>query len=182
MNKQKYLLKIIFILTVLCFNSCSRSNNLNIEHKAELVNQENIVGTWLFVKSTDKLNKTVDYFIQDYPGPDGNEIKVSSKGPNWLINQDGVYTKTFIVNDEIHEDVGHWKWISNNEIEFVMTIAQNSDQAYLIRETQKLLNKEWDTDAEGNYLDASSNKIIQLNENEMKVDYRNKYILHYQKQ
>ena len=63
-----------------------------------------------------------------------------------------------------------------------MVIPKNSRQGKMIIQTQKLLpNKKWKKDGNGNFLDASSDKIIQLTENEMMIEYEKDYLLIYKK-
>ncbi len=63
-----------------------------------------------------------------------------------------------------------------------MVIPKNSRQGKLIVQTQKILpSKKWLKDENGNFLDASSDKIIELTKNEMKVKYEKDYILIYKK-
>jgi len=62
-----------------------------------------------------------------------------------------------------------------------MVIEKDSRQGNVIKQTQELLGKKWRTDSKGNYLDASSDKIVLLTENEMRVEYHKKYVLVYRK-
>ncbi|MBK6989029.1 MAG: hypothetical protein IPH33_12845 [Bacteroidetes bacterium] len=62
-----------------------------------------------------------------------------------------------------------------------MVIEKDSRQGNMIKQTQELLGKKWRTDSNGNYLDASNDKIVLLTENEMRVEYHKKYVLVYRK-
>jgi len=63
-----------------------------------------------------------------------------------------------------------------------MVIPKNSRQGRLIIQPQKILpNKKWRKDKDGNFLDSSSDLIIELTETEMKVEYKKDYLLVYKK-
>lgn len=144
--------------------------------ETELKN-ENIIGKWNYIKTVDKNNEVVKYVYRTYPN--GEKMKIVASGPNITLNSDGTYKKKFT---EENTDSGKWKIISENEIEYIMVIPKNSRQGKMIIQTQKLLpNKKWKKDGNGNFLDASSDKIIQLTENEMMIEYEKDYLLIYKK-
>ncbi|MGK0448969.1 MAG: hypothetical protein ACJA2M_002771, partial [Polaribacter sp.] len=118
------------------------------------------------------------FFIQDYKGPDGKEIKIVANGPDITINKDYSYVKRFT---EVNSDNGIWKLISENEIEFEMLIPKDSRQGNMIIQTQKLLGKEWRTDKNGNFLDASTDKILSIDKDRMTIEHEGKYILIYKR-
>ncbi|MFC6095535.1 hypothetical protein ACFPVY_02665 [Flavobacterium qiangtangense] len=82
---------------------------------------------------------------------------------------------------EINSEIGNWKLLSNNMIIYKMIIRKNSKNAQLINGTQKLLDVKWDLDKDGNYINTSTDEIISINEDEMRIKYEKKYILIYNK-
>jgi hypothetical protein len=157
---------------------CFKSFNLN----AQTVKNENtdhiLVGKWAFVKAVDINNVEVKYLTKDYKGPDGKEIPIVATGPDITINSDHTYVKKFT---SVNSDIGHWKLVSNDEIEYEMVILKDSRQGNLIRQMQALYGKKWRTDSDGNFLDSSTDKLVSLTEDEMKVRYESKYVLIYKK-
>jgi antitoxin component YwqK of YwqJK toxin-antitoxin module len=156
-------------------------------HEKDFSNQENklkfkklerlIIGKWEYIKTIDKENNPIQHTIRKYPN--GEEMKIIASGPDITINKDGTYKKKFTENNT---DYGNWKFISEKEIEYEMFIPRNSRQGKLIIQTQKLLpNKKWKQDENGNFLDSSTDKIIEMTENEMKVEYEKDYVLIYKK-
>lgn len=137
-----------------------------------------LIGEWVFVKTLDSNNNEVKYVTQDYKGPDGRDIQIVANGPDITINVDHTYFKKFT---DIYSDKGTWKLISNNEVVYEMIIEKDSRQGNMIQQTQILLGKKWRTDSKGNYLDASTDKIVLLTDNEMRVEYHKKYVLVYRK-
>ena len=137
-----------------------------------------LIGQWVFVKTLDANNNEVKYVTQDYKGPDGSDIQIVANGSDITINADHTYVKIFT---DVNSDKGNWRLISNNEIVYEMVIEKDSRQGNMIKQTQELLGKKWRTDSNGNYLDASTDKIILLTENEMRVEYHKKYVLVYRK-
>lgn len=137
-----------------------------------------LIGKWTFIQAVNKENKKVDYFVQDYKGFEGKEIKVIANGPEIIINKDHSYLKKFT---EENSDIGTWEIITKNEIQFEIIIPMDSPQGKMILQTQKMLNKKWEEDTKGNFIDLSTDKIIIINETEMKIDYRNKYTLIYKR-
>jgi hypothetical protein len=107
------------ILSFLCFTSFNLKAQTNNKFDKTAI-EKSLIGKWIFVEAVDKDNKKVDYFIQDYKGPDGKEIKIVASGPDVTINKDYSYVKKFT---EVNSDKGTWKLISENEIEFEMPIS-----------------------------------------------------------
>ena len=138
-----------------------------------------LIGHWVFVQTLDENNNDVEYVTQDYKGPDGSDIKIVANGPDITINADQTYVKKF--TDE-NSDQGKWRLLANNEVEYEMVIEKDSRQGDMIKQTQELFGKKWRTDSKGNYLDASSDKILLLTENEMRVEYHKNYVLVYRKE
>jgi hypothetical protein len=165
------------ILTFLCFISFNLKAQTNEKFDTTAI-EKSLIGKWIFVEAVDKDNKKVDYFIQDYKGPDGKEIKIVASGPDVTINKDYSYVKKFT---EVNSDNGTWKLISENEIEFEMLILKDSRQGNMIIQTQEMLGKEWRTDANGNFLDASTDKILSIDKDRMTIEYKDKYILIYKR-
>lgn len=166
----------LLIGLLVCTLSCGSQKKLSTSETS--LTENDLIGIWTFQKAVDKSNNEVKYFIQDYLGPDGKEIKVVASGPDWTINGDGTYKLDFTKKNS---DVGIWELIETNKIKFTMVINPDSDQGRLISQTQKLLNKKWEKDENGNYLDSSTKEIIQLKGKQMKVDWRKKYTLFYHK-
>ncbi len=138
---------------------------------------ENIIGVWNYIKTVDKNNQEVKHIYRIYPN--GEKMKIVANGPKITLNPNGTYRKKFT---EENTDRGNWKIISEKEIEYEMVIPKNSRQGKLIIKTQKFMtDKKWRKDENGNFLDASSDKIIELTETEMKVEYEKDYILIYKK-
>ena len=139
--------------------------------------EQTLIGKWEYIKTVDKENNSIQHTIRKYPN--GEEMKIVASGPDITINKDGTYIKVFTPENS---DTGNWRIKSENEIEYEMVIPKDSRQGRLILQTQKLLpNKKWRKDDNGNFLDASSDKIIELTETEMKVEYEKKYYLIYKK-
>ena len=157
---------------------CLMTLSLNAQTKENIDSTKLLIGQWIFVKTLDVNNNEVKYVTQDYKGPDGNEIQIVANGPDILVNSDHTYIKKFT---DVNSDKGNWRLISNNEVEYEMVIEKDSRQGNMIKQTQELLGKKWRTDSKGNYLDASTDKIVQLTENEMRVEYHKKYLLVYKK-
>ena len=138
-----------------------------------------LIGEWKFIKTIDQKGNEVEKISLDRNMPNGKPITLVAKGPDIIINSDGTYTKTFTPENS---DNGNWRIKSSNEIEYEMVIPENSRQGKLIIQTQKILpNKKWRKDGKGNFLDASSDIITELTENEMKVKYEENYLLVYKK-
>jgi hypothetical protein len=157
---------------------CLMTFNLNAQTKENVDTTKLLIGQWIFVKTLDSNNNEVKYVNQDYKGPDGSDIQIVANGPDITINADHTYVKKFT---DVNSDRGNWRLISNNEVEYEMLIEKDSRQGNMIKQTQELLGKKWRTDSKGNYLDASSDKIVLLTENEMRVEYHKKYVLVYRK-
>lgn len=138
-----------------------------------------LVGHWVFVQALDSYNNEVKHITQDNKGPDGKDIKIVASGPDITINADQTYIKKFT---DLNSDKGNWRMMANNEIEYEMIIEKDSRQGDMIRQAQELFGKKWRTDSKGNYLDASSDKILLLTENEMRVEYHKNYVLVYRKE
>lgn len=136
-----------------------------------------LIGKWEYVKTIDKENNAIQHIIRKLPN--GEEMKIIASGPDITIHKDGTYEKKFTENNT---DYGSWKFLSEKEIEYEMFIPKDSRQGRLIIQTQKLFpNKKWEKDKNGNFLDASSVKIIELTATEMKVEYEKDYALVYKK-
>jgi hypothetical protein len=157
---------------------CLITFNLNAQTKENMDTTKLLIGQWIFVKTLDANNNEVKYTTQDYKGPDGSDIQIVANGPDITINAEHTYVKKFT---DVNSDKGNWRLISNNELEYEMVIEKDSKQGNMIKQTQELLGKKWPTDSKGNYLDASSDKIVLLTENEMRVEYHKKYLLVYRK-
>jgi len=153
----------------------SQENN-----QIDITNSEkNLIGEWKFVKTIDQNGNEVKKISLDRNMPNGKPMTLVAKGPDIIINSDGTYTKIFTPENS---DNGNWRIKSSNEIEYEMVIPENSRQGKLIIQTQKILpNKKWRKDDNGNFLDSSSDKIIELTEKEMKVEYEESYLLVYKK-
>jgi hypothetical protein len=157
---------------------CLITFNLNAQTKENIDTTRLLIGQWIFVKTLDSNNNQVKYVTQDYKVPNGSDIQIVANGPDITINADHTYIKKFT---NINSYKGNWRLISNNEVEYEMVIEKDSRQGSMIKQTQEFLGKKWRTDAKGNYLDASSDKIVLLTENEMRVEYHKKYVLFYRK-
>lgn len=166
--------KNIFITFLICFSSFI----LKAQSNDSLALKKILVGDWEYIKTTDLSNNEVKYVNQDYKNPDGSEMQIIASGPEIILKGNYTYLKKF---SNENSDSGVWKLISPNEIEFEMIISKDSRQGKLIIQAQKLLGKKWREDKKGNFLDSSIDKIISLTENEMKLQYRSKYILVYRK-
>jgi hypothetical protein len=141
--------------------------------------EQTLIGKWEFIKTLDQNGKEVKKISLDRSMPNGKPMTLNANGPNIIINSDRTYTKVFTPENS---DTGYWRIKSENEIEYEMVIPKDSRQGRLILQTQKLLpNKKWRKDDNGNFLDASSDKIIELTETEMKVEYEKEYYLIYRK-
>jgi len=161
-------MKISILFLLLCSTLFGQENKLITD---------NIIGEWNYIKTVDKNNEEVKYVYRTHPN--GEKMKIVASGPNIILNLDGTYRKKFT---EENTDIGNWKIKSKNEIEYEMVILKNSRQGKLIIQTQKFMpDKKWRKDEKGNFLDASSDKIIELTETEMKVEYEKDYILIYKK-
>lgn len=157
---------------------CLMTFSLNAQTTEKIDTTKILVGQWIFVKTLDANNNEVKYVTQDYNGPDGTDIQIVANGPDITINADHTYVKKFT---DVNSDKGNWRLISNNEVEYEMVIEKDSRQGNMIKRTQELLGKKWRTDSKGNYLDASTDKIVLLTGNEMRVEYHKKYVLVYRK-
>ncbi|SNR14747.1 hypothetical protein [Tenacibaculum jejuense] len=164
--KIKIKLPVLFLL--FCTTLFGQKNELT---------EKNIVGKWNFTKTIDKHNQEVKYVYRTYPN--GEKMKIVASGPDITLNSDGTYLKKFTKENT---DSGNWKIISESEIEYQMVIPKDSRQGKLIIQTEKFMpNKKWRKDENGNFLDASSDKIIELTLTEMKIEYEKDYILIYKK-
>jgi hypothetical protein len=157
---------------------CLITLNLNAQIKESVDTNKLLIGHWIFVKTLNADNNEVKYVMQDYKGPDGNDIKIVANGPDITINSDHTYVKKFT---DVNLDKGNWKLISKNEVQYEMVIEKNSRQGDMIQQTQELTGKKWRTNTSGNYLDTSSDKIILLTDKEMRVKYHENYVLVYRK-
>jgi hypothetical protein len=137
-----------------------------------------LVGQWFFIKTLDATNNEVKHITQDYKSRDGSDIIIVANGPDITINADNTYIKKFT---ELKSDKGTWRLISKNEVKYEMVIAKDSRQGAMIKQAQELFDKKWRTDSDGNYLDSSTDKIVLLTENEMRVEYHKNYVLVYRK-
>ena len=124
-----------------------------------------LVGEWQFVHVLGPDGKPTDH-INKYPGPDGEQVRVNANGPDITIRADRTYQKRF---DPQHADVGIWSLASPSEVVYTMVIPMDSGQGEMIRFAEGAFNKKWETDGKGNYLDASSDHIVRLTANEMRV-------------
>ena len=141
--------------------------------------EQTLVGNWEFVKTLDQNGKEIKKITLDRKTSNGKPMTLIANGPDIIIKSDGTYTKIFTPENS---DYGIWRIKSSNEIEYEMVIPENSRQGQLIIQTQKFFpDKKWRKDEKGNFLDASSDKIIELTETEMKVEYEKKYYLIYKK-
>ncbi len=148
--------------------------------EVNITNSENmLIGVWKYVKTVDKEGNNVEKISLDRNTPNGKPITLVAKGPDIVIHPNRTYIKTFTPQNS---DQGNWRIKSSNEIEYEMVIPKNSRQGKLIVQTQKLLSYEkWQKDGKGNFLDTSSDKIIELTATEMKVEYEENYVLIYKK-
>lgn len=157
---------------------CLMTFKLNAQTTEKVDTTKILIGQWFFVKTLDTNNNEVNYITQDCKGPDGSDIQIVANGPDITINADHTYVKKFT---DVNSDKGNWRLISNNQVEYEMVIEKESRQGNLIKQTQVLLGKKWRTDSKGNYLDASTDKIVLLTENEMRIEYHKKYVQVYRK-
>ncbi|MBK7389223.1 MAG: hypothetical protein IPI23_09195 [Bacteroidetes bacterium] len=157
---------------------CIMTFNLSAQPTEKADTTKSLIGQWVFVKTLDANNNEVKYVTQDYKGPTGSDSQIVANGPDITINADHTYVKKFT---DVDSDKGNWRLISNNEVEYEMVIEKDSRQGNMIKQTQELLGNKWRTDSNGNYLDASNDKIVLLTENEMRVEYHKKYVLVYRK-
>lgn len=130
-----------------------------------------LIGKWSFVKTIDKNNNIIETIEKTY-GSD-NKSTIKTNGPEIEIFKNGSYKKKF--NSE-NTDKGNWILLSENEIEFQMSISPNSDKGKLLMFTEKLMNKKQERDNRGNFLNKSTDKIISLTKDEMKLEYENNYL------
>lgn len=141
--------------------------------------EQTLIGNWEFVKTLDQNGKEINKITLDRNTPDGKPMTLNANGPDIIIKSDGTYTKIFTPQNS---DYGVWRIKSSNEIEYEMVIPENSRQGQMIIQTQKFFpDKKWRKDEKGNFLDASTDRIIKLTESEMKVVYEKDYILVYKK-
>ena len=141
--------------------------------------KQTLIGKWKFVKTIDQNGNEVKKITVDRNMPNGKQMILNANGPDITINSDGTYIKKFTPENS---DYGIWRIKSNNEIEYEMIIPEDSRQGRLIIQTQNLFpNKKWRKDDKGNFLDASSDKVIELTDKEMKVEYEKDYLLVYKK-
>lgn len=157
---------------------CLMTFNLKAQPTEKVDTAKLLIGQWVFVKTLDANNNEVKSITQDYKGPNDSDIQIVATGPDITINSDNTYLKKFT---DVNSDKGNWRLISKNEVEYEMVIEKDSRQGNLIRQTQEFLGKKWRTDSNGNYLDTSTDKIVLLTENEMRVAYHEKYVLVYRK-
>ena len=138
-----------------------------------------LIGEWKFIKTVDQNGNEVKSITVDRKMPDGKPITLKANGPDILINEDGTYVKKFTPENS---DTGVWRIKSNDEIEYEMIIPENSRQGQLLVQTRKMFpNKKWRKDEKGNFLNASTDKILELTTMEMKVEYEENYVLVYKK-
>ena len=169
-------MRILLILSLLISNFAFSQDNRGID----LTNlSQTLIGEWKFIKTIDKDGNDVEKISLERNMPNGKPMTLIAKGPDITINEDGTYVKKFTPENS---DTGVWRIKSNNEIEYEMIIPENSRQGRLIVQAQKMLpNKKWRKDDKGNFLDASSDKIIELTDMKMKVEYEENYLLVYKK-
>lgn len=162
--------KLIFgIIFCLCFSSLNAQTSETITNK--------LIGKWDYLKTIDSEKTSVEYIIKKYPN--GKEMKVKANGPNIIINKNGTYSKQFTLENI---DSGNWQMKSEDEIEYEMVIPKKSRQGKLIIATQKMINRKWEKDKKGNFLDKSISKIISISEFEMKIEYEKDYVMIFKKQ
>lgn len=136
-----------------------------------------LVGKWNYIETLDKNNESVKHTIRKYPN--GKEMKIVASGPNITINENGTYEKKFT---EQNSDFGNWKFLSDKEIEYELVTPINSKSGNLITKTQQFLNKKWEKDGKGNYIEKITETILSLTDSVMKIQYQNDYILIYKKE
>ena len=141
--------------------------------------EQTLIGKWEFTKTLDQNGNEVKKISLDENTPDGKPMTLIAKGPDIIIRTDGTYTKIFT---PVNSDNGVWRIKSSNEIEYEMVITKDSRQGRMIIHTQKIFpDKKWRKDEKGNFLDASTDRILELTESEMKVEYEKDYVLVYKK-
>ena len=169
--KRHYLLITLLSLITLFGNAQS---TINVTANVEKL----LIGEWNFVKTVDEKNNEVQFITKEYKDPFGEFIQVVAKGPELKINKDHTYLMTFT---EENSEIGNWKLVNENTIIYKMIIPSKSKEAQLINETQNLLDVKWDLDRDGNYINTSTDEIIFISANELKIRYEKKYILIYNK-
>lgn len=169
--KRNYLLITLLSLITLFGNAQS----ININPKIEKL----LIGEWNFVKTVDEKNNEVKFITKEYKDPFGEEIQIDAKGPELKLNEDHTYLMKFT---DVNSDTGSWKLVNENTIIYKMIISKKSKEAQLINETQSLLDVKWDLDSDGNYINTSTDEIIFISANELKIRYEKKYILIYNKE
>jgi len=152
--------------------------SLNAQTTERVDTTQLLVGQWIFVKTLDANNNEVKYVTQDYKGPDGSDIKIVANGPDITFNANYTYIQKFT---DVNSDKGNWRLLSNNQIEYEMVVEKDTRQGNMIKQAQEFLGKKWRTDSKGNYLDGSTDKIVMLTENELRIEYHKKYVLVYRK-
>ncbi len=169
---MRILITLSLFISVFAFGQ--ENNGIDITNS-----EQTLVGNWVFVKTLDQNGKEIKKITLDRNTPDGKPITLNAKGPEIIIKSDGTYTKIFTPENS---DNGVWRIKSTNEIEYEMVILENSRQGQMIIQTQKFFSdKKWRKDEKGNFLDASTDRIMELTESEMKVEYEKDYILVYKK-
>ena len=169
-------MKKLIILTLFISTIAFGQNNNQID----ISDSENIlIGKWKFIKTVDQYGMEVQKISLDRKLPNGDSMNLIAKGPDIVINANGTYTKIFTPENS---DNGKWTIKSNNEIEYEMIIPEDSRQGRMIIQTHNFFpDKIWKKDGNGNFLDTSTDMILDLTENEMKVQFEKKYILIYKK-
>lgn len=137
-----------------------------------------IIGEWAFVKAVDLNNQEVKYLTKDFKGPDGKDIQIPATAPDLTFSDDNTYTKTYTNGNA---DNGHWKLLSRNIIEYEMIVPKYSEEETVAKLKQELHGKKAKTNADGNFLDTTTEVIIALTPTDMLVDFEGRYVFVYRK-
>lgn len=137
-----------------------------------------LIGEWAFIKAVDMNNKEVKFLTKDFKGADGKDIQIPVNAPDITINADYTYSKTFTNGNSVK---GYWKLTSNNMIEYEMIVPKGSDEETVIKLNQEIYGKKSKTNADGNFLDSTTEVIILLTPTEMRVDFEGRYVFVYRK-
>lgn len=58
---------------------------------------------------------------------------------------------------------------STGEVTYTLVVPMDSKQGEMLRFSAQMFNKTWPTDGKGNYLDSSTDKLVLLSKEEMRV-------------
>lgn len=136
-----------------------------------------LIGEWHFIHVLGPDGKPTDH-IDRSQGPNGESTRVQANGPDISIRADHTYEKRFTTE---HGDAGRWSIGSPTELVYTMVIPMNSRQGDMIRLTEQMFStKHWQIDGKGNYLDSSTDHLVLLTAEEMRVNQEG-YVYVYRK-